>query len=335
MVGALLMGCRPPGSGSSRGDAADRHGPAANDPQFSDKAAWNHMQALNQIGSRASGSAGSADFRAYLRRRLRKSEIVLKERQVSVAVGVGTAVGLTHLTAVIPGRSKDVLLLAAHYDTSPRAPKSLRRNDQQASGSALLLELARVLSAAPMPAYTIWLTWIDGDALKAKPGSPPQVRLGSQSLVDLWIREQEFSRIRTAIFFGKVGHPDRPLARDIDSPRIYREIFWEAAHDLGYLESFPPDSQYDVPETGRLTFAKAPLRASIALANQRTKQPDPRSAKETQGRDREASAGFEAVGKVTLEALARIAYKLHKIDQFARSPLTAGREQHERLAGSD
>ncbi|MCH7867935.1 MAG: M28 family peptidase [Myxococcales bacterium] len=325
----LLTGCQSTGSGSTRGDVPGWQGSNASGAQFFAPAAWRHMRALNKIGSRVSGSEGSAQFRKYLRSSLSEFEIELKEREVSVADNAGKSFKLTHLTAVIPGHSRDVLLLAAHYDTSPEALSAPSLNDQRASGAALLLELARVLAAGTTPSYTIWLSWIDGDALEASPGTPSQARLGSQSLLEEWIVEQEFSRIRSAIFFGNVGERDRPVVRDINSPRIYREIFWESAHDLGYVETFPADSHYEELETGRKIFAEASLRASIALANQQCSQaeaPVAASRSEIGGQPRRLSAGFEAVGNVTLEALARIAGRLQKIDHFAQSPLTAGRE---------
>lgn len=338
----LLVGCQSIEPSNPQPGVFDRSAPIERQAQFSAAAAWRHMRALNQIGSRVSGSTGSAHTRAYLRRRLDEFGIALQLRRVSVVVGAQKTVELNHLTAVIPGRSRDVLLLAAHYDTSPKSSTAtataLRRNDQRASGAALVLELARVLAAGTTPPYTIWFSWIDGDALQAGPGASLPVRLGSQSLLDEWRRDGEFSRIRSAIFFGNVGHRDRRVARDVDSPRIYREIFWEAARDLGYGEAFPADSQYEQLETGRTTFAKASLRAAIALGNSGAPSGDgPGSAGgiESEGRVRRSSAGFEAVGNVTLEALARIAAKLGRIDRFAQSPLTAGRDPARELVQKD
>lgn len=345
-----LVSCQSTEFGSDSSEAENWRGFSVRGPEFSSAAAWKHMRALNQLGSRVSGSAGSAAVRQYLRQSLRKFDIALMEHRVSVAVVTGRTVELTHLIAVIPGRSRDVLLLAAHYDTPPEEALPPGRHDQRASGAALLLELAGSLDAGQTPPYTIWLSFIDGDSLEAGPDATPRVRLGSQSLLDEWTREQEFSRIRAAIFFGNIGDRDRPIVRDVDSPRVYREIFWEAASDLGYSETFPPDSHYEELATGRVTFAQAPLRASIALANQRSFEradldvhldpasPDsqePKSPAETGGRNRRPSAGFEAIGKVTLEALSRIAFRLQKIDQFAQSPLTAGRETSRERVGRD
>ena len=300
--------------------------------EFSGQKAWKYMRALNQIGARVAGTEGSERSRTYLTRALEKLDIRTYETTSQVTDGAGNAIELAHLTAEIPGRSRDVLLLAAHYDTSPADAEAPQRIDQNASGPALLLELARTLRTRSVPEYTVWLTWIDGDALEAPADGTAgrtTVHLGTQSLIDEWSREGELSRIRAAIFFGNIGERDRPILRDIDSPRIYREIFWEVAHDLGFEKVFPADSQYGVTNTGRATLAQVQLRSAVALQNsgERAAQiPTDTRTETAETKLRRPSAGFEAVGKVTLEVLVRTASKLRKIDRFAEAPLKAGRE---------
>ncbi|MBW2389340.1 MAG: M28 family peptidase [Deltaproteobacteria bacterium] len=346
----VLLGCQSSGTAGPERAISRSHVKTSAGAKFSSPAAWRHLRALNKIGPRVSGSAKSEHARKYLRSALDRLEIHSRQQRVSVVVTSGKRSGkrsgkkvrLTHLTAVIPGRSSDVLLLAAHYDTSPGSSETpMRRSDQRASGPALLLELARALNAGPTPEYTVWLSWIDGDALDtASDSGSSEVRLGTQSLVDEWSRGQEFSQIRAAIFFGDVGDRDKPIGRDIDSPRVYRETFWQVAQDLGYGSSFPADGPYGLSSTGRQTFAQANLRSSIALANLRTSHIEP-PVEPSQGQEQAVkrplrpSAGFEAVGNVTLEALRRIAAKLRKIDSFARSPLTAGREEAGRRSHRD
>jgi hypothetical protein len=353
----LLLGCQSTGPIEPQHVAprSKARNPAA--AKFSPPFAWQHLRALNKIGTRVSGTTNSASAREYLRDALDRLEIYSKEQRVSVVARSGKGsrknVELTHLTAVIPGRSADVLLLAAHYDTPPEIAKDpVPRNDQRASGPALLLELARALNSAATPEYTIWLSWIDGDALDAgSADGASQVRLGTQSLVDEWSRGHEFAQIRAAVFFGDVGDRDQPIVRDIDSPRVYRETFWQVAQDLGYGSTFPADGPYGLSSTGRRTFAQANLRSSIALANLRAPVSElqeeaskpSKPAKPATGvsqhkpaqRSLRPSAGFEAVGNVTLESLKRIAAKLRKIDRFARSPLTAGRDERERRSRRD
>ena len=153
---------------------------------FSGQKAWNHMRALNRLGPRNAGSEGSQRSRDYLAASLETLGVASRELASQATDAGGEAFDLTHFIAEIPGRSRDVLLLAAHYDTSPASTETPLRMDQNASGPALLLELAHALHKRPVPEYTIWLAWIDGDALDRVTSSSfaSTVHPGTQSLVD-------------------------------------------------------------------------------------------------------------------------------------------------------
>lgn len=327
-----VSGCRSDGAPERREVARPSAAAPRSASEFSGQNAWKHMRALNQVGARVAGTKGSQLGRKYIARALDAYAIRTFETKSRVmGPSSGDAIEVAHLTAEIPGRSKDVLLLAAHYDTPPAADAPTRV-DPAASGPAFLLELARTLRAGPVPEYTIWLTWIDGDSLDLS-ASPSVDRngahLGTQSLVDEWSQKNQLARVRAAFFFGNVGGRDRTILRDIDSPRMYREIFWEVAHELGFENVFPPDSHYGVTNTGRSTLAQASLRSAVALENGRDRVPPPAasSGDPSEGRLRRPSDGFEAVGRVTLEVLVRTASKLRKIDRFAEAPLRAGRDE--------
>lgn len=338
LVCGLPVACESTSSGrTALARNGTTNGASSASPAFSGQKAWQHMRAINKLGPRVAGSPGSERSREYMRDFLHRNGIATRELRVLAMLEKGDIVELTHLVAVLPGRSPDVLLLAAHYDTPRDGPERLRRIDQGASGPALLLELARSLSAGPQPPYTLWFTWIDGDAMA---NGELTSHVGTQSLVDDWSRSGELSQIRAAIFFGDVGDRDLPIVRDIDSPRVYREIFWEVARDMGFQETFPEDSRYGRPQTGRNTFAQSAMLSAIALANasnalrESTQFAPPPAAASAPGSAsssaerslRRASAGFEAVGRVTLGSLARTASKLRKIDRFVQAPLKAGRE---------
>jgi hypothetical protein len=300
---------------------------------FSGQRAWQHMRAFNHLGSRVAGSREARAARIYIKSEFEKLGLSVAEQLAAVVDTGGQPVELTHLTGVIEGRSKDILLLATHYDTSPFDNAVPRRTDQRASGVALLLELARTLTANEKPEYTIWLTFIDGDALDPTSETASNARVGSQSLVAEWKRLSVFGQIRAAFFYGNVGDRDLPILRDIDSPRMYREEFWEAAAGLGFEDNFPRNSGYGPSNTGRDVFADANLRASVALANSQDSDaaarlpavhPSDAGNVGDETSVKRAFAGFSAVGNVSFEALKRTASKLHNIDQFARSPLMAG-----------
>ena len=296
---------------------------------FSGEAARQHLRALNEVGGRVTGPPGADATRAVLREALSRAGVSNREYRTQWSGPDAERIEFTHVLASVPGRSNDVILLAAHFDPLAAEPDAAGARpgvgDPRASGVALLLELARVLHAGEPPDYTIGFAFIDGDGTRL--GHHSAQRPGTRSLVEAWSRTGELETIRIAVFFGAVGASDLPMLRDIDSPRVYRELFWEAARNLDLTASFPASSPYGRADTGRTAFAELARRSSIAL--QDAPAPLPAEADDVLPAPRGASVRFDEVGRVTLEALGRVAAKLRRIDRFARSPLTAGREPTE------
>ena len=82
----------------------------------------------------------------------------------------------------MPGESDDLVVLAAPFDSRHFESFTHVGANNGASGAALLLEMARVLSVDPIP-YTVWLAFLDGEAAHAEDARPDQRFLGSRALV--------------------------------------------------------------------------------------------------------------------------------------------------------
>jgi hypothetical protein len=297
----------------------------ANGESFSRDRAWRHLLALADLGPRVAGTEGAAQARGYIRARLEELGLDVLERRSQVFVEADDeAVELVHVTGVIPGKSSDVFMLVASYDTPPRAKAEFERaHNEGASGPALLLELARVLASQPQP-YTVSVAFLEGEAF------PPSLRdgeaalLGSRDLARQLAEEGSLSRLRLAVFFHHVADPDLEIARDLRSHQVYREIFWQAAQSLGHVTAFPSDGGFRSPRLGHLSFLDRGLRGVVAIADDRLNGEDAPGARWCTDRDpaRRCSAeSLEVVAVVTLEALEQIGARLEKIDRFASSPL--------------
>lgn len=312
--------------------------------EFSGEAVAVHREALESLWPRVTGSRRAEQARGVLRAALDRIGVTHHEFRALASTRRGEVLEVTHVLASIPGHSNDAILLAAHYDSPPpsasaAAPTSRTRD--WASGAAFLLELARVLRSGETPRYTYWLAFIDGDAAFDE---ERRIDLGTRSLAEDWARSGELASIRAAFFFGALGDPGRPILRDIDSPRVYRELFWEAAREISGAYAFAEESPYGRSATGRTSFSEIAGRAAVAIERAATESlpieaPTPRAlpvdGAAVASDESEPSAArpaataaesFEALGRVTLEALRRAAAKLHRIDRFARAPLQAGRD---------
>jgi hypothetical protein len=291
LLGAVLTACVsvPEGPGSA---------PDARDRAFSAPAAWHHLQALTQIGTRQTGTRGSARARKYLRQRLEDLGANVEELTLRTLSEDDEASEATHLLATLPGESSDRFLLAASYDTRALPGIEFVGANASASGPALVLELARVLSQRPR-AYTVVVALVDGDLLPAmRPGGRFP---GSRSFAS-WLADGGdggFAKIRFAVFFQQVADLDLSIARDLRSHPIY---------------------------AGHLEFIDRGLLRTVVISDPRYGGSDvpgryAGSDQDTVEHCSRDSLGI--VGDVTLEALDRISAQLARIDRFHRSPLGA------------
>ncbi len=224
------------------------------------------------------------------------------------------------VVAEIPGTSRDVFLLTAHYDTPSGATAGSPSHDD-ASGAALLLGLARALAERPLP-YTVWLAFVDGDSSVAEDPDAASAEhfAGSAALAERLAGRGDLDRIRLAAFFKDVADTPLRIARDLHSHRAYREVFFESARDLGYEAVFGVDGRYVSGAAGHRAFLARDLRQVVAITGDAS---DLGRDEGTQETARDAAPGLKVVGEVTLEALDRIARRLQRLDRFAEAPVEA------------
>lgn len=122
----------------------------------------------------------------------------------------------TNLIATRPGTSPKTFVFGAHYDSVTNSPGA---NDN-ASGTAVLLELARVMAKDPRP-ETLQFIAFDGEE---------EGLLGSAAYVDELPRTQR-KAIQAMINFDELGAGDNPYAFDGDAKLVRKTT--QAAQRLG------------------------------------------------------------------------------------------------------
>jgi hypothetical protein len=252
-------------------------------------------------------------------------EVIEQEFEVRRGEQDEAPIALRNLGAEIPGSSGDAFLLVAPYDTRRYESFRFLGVNDGGSGAALLLEIARVLAADPLP-YTTWLIFLDGEA----PLAPDSVSVadpshfGSLALAKRIREKGMLAGIRLALVLNRVCDADLRVARDLHSHRIYREEFWRAASRLGHSDAFPPDGSFESPEASHHELAAAGLHRVVALVDSSfggNEPPGLYAGTEDDDLEHCSADSLEAVGKVALEALDKISQRLAKIDRFAESPL--------------
>lgn len=323
-LGLLLATCESPPEEGSEPSSAAPAGAAPDPAAFSGARAFEHLERIAGFGPRITGTRGADLARRYLAERLAEVGAAVQEVRVTLpGDGRPDGVEAVHVLGVLPGRSPDRLLLAAAYDTRPISGVEFVGANASASGPALLLELARVLSLRDRP-YTIEIAFLDGDRLPAlRPGgSFPGTRAFAK-----WLQARSpdgFDRIRLAVLFEQVADMDLTIARELRSHHVYREFFWEAAGVLGKGAYFPPDANVESVEASHLELIEAGLPRTVLIADPRfggSEVPGRYAGTDKDTPVRCSPYSLEVVGAVGLEALDRIVTRLARIDRFRQSPL--------------
>jgi hypothetical protein len=322
VLGSFGGGCRSSAPSPSSGDPA----PVTIVSRFSGERAWKHLEALAAIGPRAVGTPGAEQARAYI-----SSELaVLGLEAVPVAADMHygpeeapVALRLVNLEATMPSESKDVIVLMAPYDSAYHESFAFVGVNDGASGSAVLLELARVFAENPLP-YATKLIFLDGEAEFGR-GSEDDLTsdlLGSQSAASILKQAGAFPRMRLLLYLNRVSDADLLIARDRFSHRIYRDAFWKAAGRLGHRDVFPVDTQYEAPRSGHRAFFDQGMRRVITIEDTGFHEGEGSLARYTEDDTlaRSSQESLAIVGSVVLAGLRDIAASLQRIDRFAEAP---------------
>lgn len=151
------------------------------------------------------------------------------------------------------------IILGAHYDSRLRAdrdPDPARRTEpvlganDGASGTAVLLEIARTL---PRDAVPVWLVFFDAEDNGRIPGW--DWILGSQAFVS-----NSSVTPKSMILVDMVGGTDLKIPMEGNSDQTLRDSIWSTAARLGHSDVFLPYVKYSV-EDDHLPFIRAGIPA--------------------------------------------------------------------------
>ena len=247
-LAALLLtaGCRSHSQTIVNQAVAIAAPPPAVRSAFDGDRAFAMLQAQCDLGVRPPGSAAHEKCKAYILRLLAPN-VDKTDTQTFPYHDADRKVTL-HLTNIIgvinPAAAKKVLLFT-HWDTRPTADQDLDHKDRPimgaddgASGTATLLELARVLHAK-RPAVGVILLFVDGEDWGP---SENKMYLGARYFA---ARPGPY-KPAYAILLDMIGQKDLVIHRELGSETEHPELnnkVWSAAAALGYGAQFPDSLQ--------------------------------------------------------------------------------------------
>ncbi|MFN2492583.1 MAG: M28 family metallopeptidase [Pyrinomonadaceae bacterium] len=211
---------------------------------FNGERAMDHVRKQIDIGPRVPGSTELAKTREYITASLKNYGLAVMTDEFAAATPVGEK-KMVNITAELTGESKDVIIIASHYETKLFKDMRFVGANDPASSVATLLELGRVLGATQQkPQFTYWLVFFDGEESFceewdecSKPNAPDHT-YGSRHYVAQLRKNEELGRVRALILMDMMGYKNLELGRDTMSTKWLQDIIWRTARDLNYGKYF-------------------------------------------------------------------------------------------------
>jgi glutaminyl-peptide cyclotransferase len=159
LAGLSLSSCKDnTESTSGSNDTAVIATPTVKVPTFSPDTAYAYVATQVGFGFRTPGSPGQKACAAWMEAHLRSTCDTVYRQQTTVIGGDKKSLPCINIIGVIHPAAKRRVLLLAHWDSRPWADEDTKDKDKPilaaddaGSGVAVLLELARVLKANPLP----------------------------------------------------------------------------------------------------------------------------------------------------------------------------------------
>ncbi len=202
---------------------------------FDGNRAFEDLKKLAAFGPRPSGSPALQQARAWMVRQLKQAGCQVERDEFTASTPAGD-VRMVNLIAKIPGASRDVVMLAGHYDTKRFSNIKFIGANDGGSSAALLLEMARLLAHRKNP-QTLWLVFFDGEEAVAD-WSDTDSLYGSRHLESKLAASGELGRIRAMILVDMIGDARLDIRQDANSTPWLTKLAFETADRLGYGKEF-------------------------------------------------------------------------------------------------
>jgi glutaminyl-peptide cyclotransferase len=312
-LSAILTGC-PGNDGADKGSGISQRSADTTNPAvvpgtvaFNGERALDHVRKQLEIGPRPPGSPELAKTREYISKILGDSGVKVFTDEFEATTPLGPR-KMVNITAEVPGESKDVIIIASHYDTKYYKDMYFLGANDPGSSVGTLLELGRVLGASKQkPKLTYWLVFFDGEEALCegwddcgKPDAPDNT-YGSRHYVAQLQTNSELGRIRSLILLDMMGYKNLELGRDTMSTKWLQDIIWRTGRELGYGKVF-----VDRPEGVGGDDHEPFLRAGIDSVDMIQLNGYPYWHKAEDTLDKISAQSMKIVGDTVLASLPRI-----------------------------
>jgi Peptidase family M28 len=308
---------------------------------FSGQRAYEHVKKLVGFGPRPSGSKALEEARRYILEQLgardsrRKSwgesaHITIDEDEWVAETPAGK-VRMVNLSCEFSGKSKETIVIAAHYDTKRFKEFDFVGANDGGSSAGALIELARAFKDSGGPRQlTYRFVFFDGEEAVCRewdecgePGRPDNT-YGSRHEVGRLKTRNQLKNVRALILLDMIGYDKLELGRDDMSTPWLVDVLWRTARELGYSKQFVERAE-SVGDDDHVPF----LRAGVPTADliQLGTYPHWHTSEDTL--DKIAPHSLKAVGDVVLASLPRLEEKFRAEGSKEKGKGSAGKGKGE------
>ena len=238
-------------------------------PQIDGDLAFRLAEEHVKLGKRHSGSSGAEKAAEWIADQCKEvhpdAVVTLHEFEEKTVTG---NVRFRNLIAEIPGKTKDFVVIAAHYDTKffPEGYSFDGANDG-ASGVAALLAMMKSLHGVTPP-VGIRFVFFDGEECRYSYGKMDGLH-GSRKLVADWRESGELKRCRAMILLDMIGDKELCITLSQDTRKTMATLARNAAKTLqltGYitdhrgdiLDDHVPFQDAGIPAIDLIDFSYGP-----------------------------------------------------------------------------
>lgn len=250
--GFLLAGCQATSS-PSKPPVAGTGGTTAARPAFSGDEAYSFLKAQCDFGPRKPGTDAHEKCRDFILHTLTPYvDKVDTQKWTWRDDSRGVTLPFTNIIGVINPSATRKIMLFTHWDTRPTADQELDASNKQkpilgaddgASGTAVLLELARVFHQQK-PNVCVELLFVDGEDWG--PGEDKMYLGAIHFAQNPGVYKPEY-----AILLDMIGDKDLNVYREKSSefyaPLLDNKV-WSAAAALGYTQQFPNAPKWQISD---------------------------------------------------------------------------------------
>ncbi|MBI4445142.1 MAG: M28 family peptidase [Acidobacteria bacterium] len=277
-------------------------GTSADQPQIDGENVLRHVERIVAYGPHPAGSENQKKVGEYIKEQLTLSGL-LPMTQSFEAVTPEGKVQMVNIWAELRGKSNRVIVMGSHYDSKLfRDFRFVGANDS-GSSSALLLEIAKVLSRQKTPDSTFWFVFFDGEESFGEWSSADSL-YGSRHFVHELKKRGEIGTIGAVILLDMVGEKDLVIRQDTFSTPWLSQLIWMTAAEKGCVDVFSPAGAVSVQDD-HLPFLEEGIAAvdiiDIDYAYWHT-------AEDTI--DKLSAGNLQIVGSVVLESLSEISRRI-------------------------